>query len=147
MGRSVAIPANDQQARKRQALLRADHMHDALPGVVEAEQFHAVLCRILLDLTDHACDFGIGDLVPRPAGRNVMIGHAEGQTGLRDFHAAVRQPVEGVKRTLVDIMPIHPQQRIWPSSRQTISWSAQSLSIRVCGRLITHAHDGSIGLI
>ena len=41
VGRRVAVAADDQQARQRQALLGADHMHDALPRIVEAEQLDA----------------------------------------------------------------------------------------------------------
>ena len=42
MGRGVAVAADDQQARQRQALLRSDHMDDALARIVEPEQFDAV---------------------------------------------------------------------------------------------------------
>ena len=45
VGRGVAVAADDQQARQRQSLLGADHMHDALPRIVEAEQLDAVLAR------------------------------------------------------------------------------------------------------
>ena len=50
VGRGVAVAAHDQQARQGQALLGTDDMHDALPGIVQAEQLDAVLGGVLLDL-------------------------------------------------------------------------------------------------
>ena len=50
MSRGVAVAADDQQTRQREALLGADHMHDALPRIVEAEQLDPMLRRILFEL-------------------------------------------------------------------------------------------------
>ena len=87
VGRGVAVAADDQQARQGQALLGADDMHDALPGIVQAEQLDAVLRGILLDLAHHPRQLGIGDVAPRAARRHVMVGDAEGQAGLGDRDA------------------------------------------------------------
>ena len=84
VGRGVAVAADDQQAWQRQTLLGADHMHDALPRIVQPEQFDMVLRRIFLDLAHHPRDLGIGDILSRPARRHVMVGHPEGQAGLRN---------------------------------------------------------------
>ena len=87
VGRGVAVAADDQQARQGQALLGADHMHDALPGIVQAEQLDAVLGGVLLDLAHHPRQLGIGDVAPRAARRHVMVGDAEGQARLGDRDA------------------------------------------------------------
>ncbi len=112
MGRGVAVAADDQQPRQRQALLRTDHMHDALARIVEAEQLDAVLGRVLLDLPHHARQLGIGDVAPRAARRHVMVGDAEGQPGLGDRHAALGQLAEGMERALVHVVAIDPEQRL-----------------------------------
>ena len=51
-------------------------------------------------------------LRPRAAGRHVMVGHAEGQAGLGDRHAPLRQLAEGVERALMDVMAVDPEQRL-----------------------------------
>ena len=112
VGRGVAVAADDQQARQRQALLGADHMHDALPGIVQPEQLDAMLCRIFLDLAHHPRELGIGDILPRAAGRHVMVGHAEGQARLGDLDAALGQLAEGVERTLMNVVTVDPEQRL-----------------------------------
>ena len=91
VGRGVAVAAHDQQAGQRQALLRADHVHDALARIVEPEQLDAVPGGIVLELAHHARDLGIGDIVPRAARRHVVVGDAEGQAGLGDRARRVRR--------------------------------------------------------
>src|SRR6266567_3313361 len=54
--RCVAIAADDQQSRQRQTLLRPNHMHDALAGIIDSKQFNAELGGIVLDLLHHAGD-------------------------------------------------------------------------------------------
>ena len=110
--RRVAVTADDQQARQGQSLFRSDHVHDALPGVVQPEQPDPVLRRIVLDLPHHARDFGIGDMVTRAAGRNVMIGDREGQAGLGDARTPLRQPGEGMKGAFMHVMAVDPEQRL-----------------------------------
>ena len=112
VGRGVAVAADDQQARQRQSLLGTDHMHDALPGIVQSEQLDAVLRGVLLDLPHHARKLGIGDVTPRAAGRHVMVRHAEGQAGLGDLDAPLGQLAEGVERTLMDVVAVDPEQRL-----------------------------------
>ena len=112
MGRRVAVAADDQQSGQGQALFRPDNVHDALARIVEAEQPDAVLFGVVLDLAHHARDLGIGDVVTRTARRHVMIGHAEGQPGLRHLDAAFAKLGEGVKRAFMDVVAVHPQQRL-----------------------------------
>ncbi len=111
VGRGVAVAADDQQAGQGEALLRPDHMDDALPRIVEAEQLDAVLGGVLLDLAHHARELGIGDIGPRAARRHVMVGDAEGQPRLGDRDAALGELAEGVERALVDIVAVDPEQR------------------------------------
>ena len=108
----MAVAANDQQARQRQAQFRADHMHDALAAVVEPEQRDAVIGGVLSQLADHARDFGIGDRPAAAARRHVMVGDAECQLRLRHRRAALRQPAESVERAFVHVMAVDPKQRL-----------------------------------
>ncbi len=110
--RGVAVAADDQQARQAQSLFRSDHVHDALSRVVQSEQPDPVLRRILLDLPHHARDLGIGDIVTRAAGRNVMVGDREGQAGLGHAGTALRQPGECVKGAFMHVMAVDPEQRL-----------------------------------
>jgi len=112
MGRGVAIAANDQQARQRQPQFRADHMHDALAAVVEPEQGDVLIGGVLVQLADHARDFGIGDRLATAARRHVMVGDAERQLRLRHRGAALRQAAESVERAFMHIMSIDPKQRL-----------------------------------
>ena len=112
MGRGVAVAANDQQARQRQAQFRADHMHDALAAVVEPEQGDVLIGGILVQLADHARDFGIGNRLAAAARRHIMIGDAERQFRLRHRGATLRQPAESVERAFMHIVAIGPKQRL-----------------------------------
>jgi hypothetical protein len=97
MGRGVAVTANDEQARQRQAQFGADHMHDALAAVVEPEQGDVLIGGILVQLADHARDFGIGNRLAAATRRHIMVGDAECQFRLRHRRAALGQPVESVE--------------------------------------------------
>ena len=110
--RGVAVAADDQQARQAQSLFRSDHVHDALSRVVQSEQPDRVLGRIVLDLPHHARDLGIGDIVTRAAGRNVMVGDREGQAGLGHAGTALRQPGECVKGAFMHVMAVDPEQQL-----------------------------------
>jgi hypothetical protein len=112
MGGGVAVAAHDQETGKGQALLRTDHMHDALPRVVQPEQLHAVLCGVLLDLAHHARELGDGNVRARAARRYVVIGDAEGEPGLGHRNAPLGKLAEGVERAFVHVMAVDPQQRV-----------------------------------
>src|SRR5271169_5953262 len=105
----MTVAADNQQPGQRQPLLRSDHVHDALPPIVQAEQPDVVLGRVLFDLAYHVRDFRIPDLVSGPAGRYVMIGHTERETRLRNRRTALRQPAEGVKGAFMHVMAIDPK--------------------------------------
>lgn len=107
----VAVAAHDQQAREGEALLGADHMHDALTRIVQPEEIDVVFGRIRLEIAHHGGDLRVSDGVVAPTRRHVMIGDAEGQSRLRNIAAAHLHLTEGVKRAFVHIMPVDPQQR------------------------------------
>ena len=55
---------------------------------------------------------GLAMHAPRAARRNVVVGDAEGQAGLGDRRAALREPAEGVERAFVDVVAVDPEQRL-----------------------------------
>ncbi len=111
MGRSVAVAADDEQARKRQPLLGANHMDDALARIAQSEQADTVPRGVVGELPHHPRNLGIGDRRARRAGRHVMIGNAEGQFRMRHRGATARDLVEGMERAFVHVMTIDEQQR------------------------------------
>ena len=79
---------------------------------LQAEQLDPMLGGVFIHLAHHARNLRIADLVAGRSRRHVMIRHAEGETGLGNRHAALRQPAEGVKRAFMDVVAIDPEQRI-----------------------------------
>ncbi len=112
VGRGVAVATDDQQPGQGQPLLGADHVHDPLARIVEAEQGDTVSRGILLELPHHARDLGIGDVAAGRPGRDVMVGDAEGQPGLRHADTALGELAEGVEGALVHIVAVDPEQRL-----------------------------------
>jgi hypothetical protein len=108
VGGGVAVAAIDQKPGQRQPLFRPDHVHDALPWVVEAETGDAMGPGVLLQRVDHARDRGRARAAPR---RRVVVHHAVGQARFGHAQPALRDLGEGVVRPLVDKMPVHPQKR------------------------------------
>ena len=76
---------------KRQAQFRSDHMHDALPAIVEPEQGDVLIGGIFIELADHARDFGIGNRLAAAARRHIVVGDAERQSRLGHRWRRVRQ--------------------------------------------------------
>ncbi len=111
VGRGVAVAAHDQQARQRQALFRADHMHDALTRIAQAEQTDAVCGGVGLEIGDHRRDRRIGDRAVAGVGRHVMIGNAEGEPRLGHRTSALLHLREGEERAFMHIMAVDPEQR------------------------------------
>ena len=52
------------------------------------------------------------DIVPRAAGRHIMVGHAEGQARFGDLDAALSELAEGVERALMNVVAVDPEQRL-----------------------------------
>src|SRR5262249_59432972 len=112
VGRGVAVAAYDQQAGQSKALLGPDDVYDPLARIVETEQRYLVLGGIFLERAHHAGDVGVGNCAPRPARRNVMVGHPEGETWLGNTRAACLELAEGIERSLMHVVAIDPQQRL-----------------------------------
>ena len=105
----VAIAAIDQQARQGQPLLRPHHMHDPLTRIAHPEAADAVAVGVFLQRADHAGDVGITDPVAVTR-RRVMIDHADGEGGFGHGQATLGQFGEGVVRSFMHQMAVHPQQ-------------------------------------
>jgi 2-methylisocitrate lyase-like PEP mutase family enzyme len=87
-------------------------MGDALPGIVWPEQCDAVPRGVVSDLSHHAGDVGIGDVMPWAAGGNVVVSNGEGEAGLGNGRTALRQLAEGMEGAFVHKMAVDPQQRL-----------------------------------
>ena len=106
----VAVAADDQQPRQRQSLLGADHMHNALARIAQAEQRDAVFRCIGFEVAHHRRDLRVGDRLAAPACRHVMIGNPEGELRLGGRTAARFHLAEGVKRAFVHVVAVDPEQ-------------------------------------
>ncbi len=111
VGGGVAVAADDQQPRQGQALFRPHHVHNALPGIVQAEQRDAAFRRIRFEIAHHGSDLGIGDAGGAPVRRHVMIGDAEGEPRFGHGAPARFHLAEGVERAFVHVMAVDPEQR------------------------------------
>ena len=107
VGRGVAVPADDRRARKCEALLRPDDVHDALPRVELVVIFDAELARVPGQLLDLRAALRIGDAAPAVGGLDVVVDN--GQRLFRRANLAPREAkaFEGLRaRHLVDEMPV-----------------------------------------
>ena len=107
----VAVAADDGRAGQREALLRADDMHDALPVIELVEILDAEFRAILAQRAHLKCCLGIVDAVAAVGGRHIVID--DGQRFLGRVHAPVRhaQALESLRaRHLVDEMAVDIKQ-------------------------------------
>ncbi len=107
MGGGVAVAADDGGAGQREALLRADDVHDALAMVEFVVIFDAELSRVLGQRLNLERRLGIVDALAAVGRRHVVIDH--GERLLRSMDAAARhaQALERLRaRHLVDEMPV-----------------------------------------
>ena len=112
VGRGVAVAADDQQARQRQALFGADDVHDALARIAQGRTELMWLADVLASRSRTiAAIVGIGDGAVAAAGRHVMIGDAEGEAGLGHRASARLHLGEGVERAFMHVVAIDPKQR------------------------------------
>ena len=86
-------------------------MHDPLSGIAQTEEGDVVFCRIGLKVAHHRCNLGICNLLFAPAGRHIMVGDPESQLRLGNTAATRHHLTEGMKRTLMHIMPVYPEER------------------------------------
>src|SRR4029079_1408230 len=97
MGRGVAIAANNRQARKRDAELRSDDMHDALLFMAITEKRNS---KFLAVFRKSGQLFSAqGGLVDRAAiGRNVVIDGGKGQVRSADRTVVLSEAVKRLRR-------------------------------------------------
>ena len=84
----VAVAADDRHARQRAALLGADDVDDALPGIAHREVGDAELGRVLPQHLDLAGRDRVGDRLVDVGGRDVVVLGGDGQLGAA--HARAR---------------------------------------------------------
>ncbi len=111
MGRGMAVAAYDRRARKREALLRPDHVHDALPHIELVVVFDAELGGVLGERLDLDAAFLVCDALAAVGGRHVMVDDGEGLG--RRAHLAARhaQALEGLRAgDLVDEVAVDIEQ-------------------------------------
>jgi hypothetical protein len=95
--RGVAVAADDGHARQGQALLRADHVHDAAAGVVHVEIGHAEIGDVLLERLDLDARFLIHAALADRRGRRVVVGDGDGGVGPAHGAAGHAQAFEGLR--------------------------------------------------
>src|SRR6202042_1689197 len=103
VGRRVAVTADDRRARQREALLRPDDVHDALPHVELVVIFDPELARVPGQLLDLLAALRILDAAAAVGGLDVVVD--DGERLVRRAHFAPGQPqtLEGPRaRALVD---------------------------------------------
>ena len=103
MGRGVAVPAGDGHAGLGQALLRTDHVDDALAIIIETEERNTELPAIGLDSDHHLFGQGIDEGPLLGVGGNNVIHGSEGPRGDPDSQPSAAEILEGLwARDLVD---------------------------------------------
>ncbi len=108
---SVAVAADDRRARQREALLRADHVHDALALVALMEVLDAEVARVGCQRLDLDAAVLVGDALGAVGRRHVVVDDRERL--LRRAHLAARHPkaFEGLRaRHLVHEMAVDVEQ-------------------------------------
>ena len=98
----VTVAANDGHARPAQALLRPDHMQDALTRIVDAEMRDAGARRFIGECLRHRALLGIGDGAEIAAvGWDIVIRRREGPVRGAGRQAAAAQDLERRHRTIL----------------------------------------------
>ncbi len=82
---------------KGRALLRPDHMHDALAHIGHLEFVHAELGAIVVQRLHLQTRDRIGDALRAPGGRHVVIGHGQDRCGAPQLAPGQLQSLEGLR--------------------------------------------------
>ncbi len=109
----MRVAADDGHPRQRRALLRADHVDDALPMVAEREiGFGAMRADIGVERFDLGARNRVANAVIPIAGRRVVIGRCDNRADAPGFAARELQSLEGLRaRDLVHQVAIDVEQR------------------------------------
>ena len=73
------VAADDRHARQRDALFRADDVHDALARIGHGDIGHAERGDVVLQRVDLQPAFRLGDALAAVLGRHVMVGDGDGR--------------------------------------------------------------------
>ena len=119
-------------------LLRADDMHNSLPGVVEIEQFDAELRAAFFDGRHHFLGQIIGKGTGLVVGGNDVVHGGQCSFGIPHSQSTVTQHLERLRRgDFVDQMPADEQLRLTgrqrPDRMQVPDFVEQVLSIAHVG--------------
>ncbi|GFO81817.1 MAG: hypothetical protein A49_14440 [Methyloceanibacter sp.] len=107
MGRGVAVAAHDGGAGQGEALLRADHVDDALALVELVIIVDAEILGVLGERGDLRRGIRIVDALGTVRGRHVVVDDGERLLGRAHFAAGHAQTLEGLRaRDLVDEMAV-----------------------------------------
>ncbi len=101
-------PHTMREARQRQALLRPDHVDDALPRIAGPEKRESPLPRRSATARDLALDLGRG--APARRRRDVVVGHRHREVGAADAAARVAEHLEGVEGALVNEVSVDVEE-------------------------------------
>src|SRR5262249_3770789 len=69
-----------------------------------------IVAGVRLEVAHHGRDLGIGNPAVPAARRHIMIGDAKGELWLCDTPSASFHLAKSVKRALMDVMPINPEE-------------------------------------
>jgi hypothetical protein len=105
--RGVGVAADDRHARQRRALLRADHVDDALAKVVHLELGDAVAVAVAVQRVDLQARDRVRDAVGAIGRRYVVVTHRQVGRQSPDLAAGQVQALEGLRaRHLVHQVPV-----------------------------------------
>jgi hypothetical protein len=112
VGRGVRVAADDRHAGQRRALLRADHVDDALAQVVHLELGHAPLVAVGVEGVDLELGDRVGDAVRAVGRRHVVVADREVGGDAPDLAPGLLDAVEGLRAGhLVDEVAVDVEQR------------------------------------
>ena len=97
VGRGVRVAADDRHAGQRGALLRADHVDDALALVVHLELGDAEAVAVGVERVDLQARDRVGDAVRAVGGRHVVVAHRQVRRQAPDLAAGQLEPLEGLR--------------------------------------------------
>ena len=90
VGRGVAVAADNGGAGQGEALLRADHMNDALALIALMIILDVEVVRVRSERGDLQCGFRIVDALGTVRGRHVVVHHGERFFGARGLSGPPR---------------------------------------------------------
>ena len=98
MGRGVGVAADDGHARLGHSLFGADHMNDALAGVIQSVQGDAELLAVVNQGVDLLFGKGVADGKSPSGGGHAVVDGGQRQVGPAHRPSVQPEPVEGLGR-------------------------------------------------